>query len=141
MAKRYFSSFKKYLPILFLKYSILSCVHLRLKSLVYTFQEMLFTSLQVQVTLSLSLSLLNTFSQHLSHSPILTRKFPWFENRHRLLFFPSSFHVEKASARMNITVDREERGKVGGEIGKYRQIGSEETNIDKFNVKAVKRRN
>ena len=109
--------------------------------LVYTFQEMLFTSLQVQVTLSLSLSLLNTFSQHLSHSPILTRKFPWFENRHRLLFFPSSFHVEKASARMNITVDREERGKVGGEIGKYRQIGSEETNIDKFNVKAVKRRN
>ena len=100
---------------------------------------MLFTSLQVQVTLSLSL--LNTFSQHLSHSPILTRKFPWFENRHRLLFFPSSFHVEKASARMNITVDREERGKVGGEIGKYRQIGSEETNIDKFNVKAVKRRN
>ena len=139
MAKRYFSSFKKYLPILFLKYSILSCVHLRLKSLVYTFQEMLFTSLQVQVTLSLSL--LNTFSQHLSHSPILTRKFPWFENRHRLLFFPSSFHVEKASARMNITVDREERGKVGGEIGKYRQIGSEETNIDKFNVKAVKRRN
>ena len=141
MAKRYFSSFKKYLPILFLKYRILSCVHLRLKSLVYTFQEMLFTSLQVQVTLSLSLSLLNTFSQHLSHSPILTRKFPWFENRHRLLFFPSSFHVEKASARMNITVDREERGKVGGEIGKYRQIGSEETNIDKFNVKAVKRRN
>lgn len=139
MAKRYFSSFKKYLPILFLKYRILSCVHLRLKSLVYTFQEMLFTSLQVQVTLSLSL--LNTFSQHLSHSPILTRKFPWFENRHRLLFFPSSFHVEKASARMNITVDREERGKVGGEIGKYRQIGSEETNIDKFNVKAVKRRN
>ena len=49
--------------------------------------------------------------------------------------------MEKASARMNITVDREERGKVGGEIGKYRQIGSEETNIDKFNVKAVKRRN